>query len=108
MGVPGPRKLYSRLEVILGPPTTALTHSGEFAQVVALLGDARNRLRRESLRLSARGWHMLNLPAGTDVQRLRTQLGSLDRDVRMLTLELELERQRTEVKRRGDSGAQHG
>ena len=105
MGVPGPRELYSRLEEILGPPTTALAHSGEFAQIVAFLGDARSRLRRKTVRWTARGWHVLNLPAGTDVQRLRTQLGSLDRDVRMLTLELE--RQRREANRRGDSGAQH-
>lgn len=104
MGVPGPREVYSRLEDILGPPTTALTHSEEFAHVVAVAGDARNKLRRGVGRLMARAWHVVNLPAGTDVQRLRTQLGSLDRDVRMLRLELE--RERTEAKRRGDS--QHG
>jgi hypothetical protein len=105
MGIPGPRGLYTRLEESLGPRATALAHSGEFAQLVALLGDARSRLRRETVRLTARAWHSVNLPAGTDVQRLRIQLGSLDRDVRMLTLELE--RQRREAKQRGDSGAQH-
>jgi hypothetical protein len=105
MGVPGPRDLYSRLEQALGPSTTDLTHSAEFAQLVAFIGDARNRLRRDAGRLSARAWHVVNLPAGTDIQRLRTQLGSLDRDVRMLRLELE--RQRMEARRRGDSGDQH-
>ena len=106
MGVPGPRKLYSLLEEMVGPPTTRFAHSVEFAQVVALLGDARSALRRQTGRLTARGWHALNLPAGTDVQRLRTQLGSLDRDVRMLRLELEL--QGREAERRGDSETQHG
>ena len=106
MGVPAPRKLYSRLEEIVGPPTTALTHSEEFVQVVALIGDFRSTLRRQTARLTARGWHALNLPAGTDIHRLRMQLGSLDRDVRMLRLELE--RQGREAKRHGDSGTQHG
>jgi hypothetical protein len=106
MGDRGPRGFYSRLEEIVGPPTAALTHSEEFVQVVALLGGARSTLRRLSSRLTARGWHALNLPAGTDVHRLRTQLGSLDRDVRMLRLELE--RQGREARRRGDSGARHG
>jgi phage host-nuclease inhibitor protein Gam len=32
---------------------------------------------------------MMNLPASTDVQRLRRQVGELDREVRRLTLQLE-------------------
>jgi hypothetical protein len=31
----------------------------------------------------------VNLPAGTDVARLRTQVGALDREVRRLALRLE-------------------
>jgi hypothetical protein len=106
MGVRGPRDLYSRLEKALGPSTTDLTHSAEFAQVVAVFGDVKNKLRRQAGRLSARAWHVVNLPAGTDVQRLRTQLGSLDRDVRMLRLELE--RERMEGRGRGNPEDQHG
>jgi uncharacterized membrane protein YciS (DUF1049 family) len=34
-------------------------------------------------------WHLINLPAGTDVQRLRVQIGALDRQVRRLTLQLD-------------------
>jgi phage host-nuclease inhibitor protein Gam len=32
---------------------------------------------------------MMNLPASTDVQRLRRQVGELDREVRRLTLQLD-------------------
>ena len=39
--------------------------------------------------VAARVWHLVNLPAGTDLQRLRVQIGALDRDVRRLSLQLE-------------------
>jgi hypothetical protein len=44
--------------------------------------------------LSARAWHLVNLPAGSDVSRLRAQIGALDREVRRLGLQLEAERRR--------------
>jgi hypothetical protein len=36
----------------------------------------------------------VNLPAGTDLARLRAQVGALDREVRRLTLRLEEEQSR--------------
>ena len=45
-----------------------------------------------SAALTARAWHLVNLPAGSDVSRLRAQIGALDREVRRLTLRLENER----------------
>jgi hypothetical protein len=44
--------------------------------------------------VTARAWHLLNLPAGSDVSRLRAQIGALDREVRRLTVQLEKERRR--------------
>ena len=53
--------------------------------------------------VAARVWHLVNLPAGTDVHRLRKQIGALDRDVRRLTLQLELEQAKTTARdRRSD------
>ena len=50
-------------------------------------------LARDSARgLTARAWHLVNLPAGSDVGRLRAQIGALDREVRRLGLQLEAER----------------
>ena len=34
-------------------------------------------------------WHLLNLPTGSGVTRLRRQLGALDREIRRLSLQLE-------------------
>ena len=39
--------------------------------------------------IAARVWHLMNLPAGTDLQRLRMQVGALDREVRRLSLQLD-------------------
>ena len=39
--------------------------------------------------LSARVWHLVNFPAGTDIAQLRAQIGALDREVRRLALHQE-------------------
>ncbi|MCB1296360.1 MAG: hypothetical protein KDB67_17030, partial [Gordonia sp.] len=33
-------------------------------------------------------WHLVNIPAGSDVRKLRRQIGELDYEVRQLRLEL--------------------
>jgi hypothetical protein len=43
--------------------------------------------------VTARLWHVANLPAGSDVQRLRVQIGQLDREVRRLRLQLAAQNQ---------------
>ena len=45
--------------------------------------------------VSKRGLHLLNLPAGTDIRRVREQLASMDRRLLQISKELEqLERAR--------------
>jgi hypothetical protein len=39
--------------------------------------------------LTRRLWHLLNLPAGSDVARARRQVAALDREVRNLSLKLD-------------------
>ena len=106
MGLPGPRDLYNRFEKVATPLANKLTRSKEFAQAVALLADANKTIRGGLGELAARGWHAVNLPAGTDVKRLRQQVGALDRDLRLLTLQLQRER-REETRRGGDPGPEH-
>lgn len=48
--------------------------------------------RRQVERSSRRALHLLNLPAAGDVAALRRQLGELDRELRAVRLQLELER----------------
>lgn len=85
------RKTYDAVEQLLAPQAEALVHTGQFAHVTAAVFGARRALGDGVNEMAARVWHLVNLPAGTDIQRLRKQIGALDRDVRRLTLQLELE-----------------
>lgn len=98
MGLPGLRDLSNQVEK-LAPLANEVTHSQEFAQAAALLTGVKKVVRTELNKVAARAWHAVNLPAGTDVQRLKQQVGSLDREVRLLSLELQ--RARKETKRHG-------
>ena len=89
------RKSYDALERALAPTAEALVHSGEFTQVTASLFGIRRAVSDGVNGVAARVWHLVNLPAGTDVHRLRKQIGALDRDVRRLTLQLELQQAKT-------------
>ena len=106
MGLPGPRELYNRFEKVATPLANDLTRSQEFAQAVAVLAGINKTVRAGLGKLAARGWHAVNLPAGTDVKRLRQQLGALDRDFRLLSLELQRAR-REETRRGGDARTEH-
>lgn len=108
MALPGLRDLYNRFEQVAAPLAAQVTRTQEFAQVAAVVTSVNKAVRSEAGRLQARAWHAMNLPAGTDVQRLRTQLGALDREIRLLTLELERERKKSKgVSSRGTSGTEH-
>jgi hypothetical protein len=89
------RKSYDAVERMLAPTAEALVHSGEFAHLTAAVFGVRRALGNSVNEVAARLWHLVNLPAGTDVHRLRKQIGALDRDVRRLTLQLELEQAKT-------------
>jgi hypothetical protein len=70
-------------------------HAEEFVRTETVaVGAALARRAVTLTRDTARGattrlWHLIDLPAGTDVSRLRAQVGALDREVRRLTLQLE-------------------
>lgn len=83
------RGIYNAIEGKLTPLAESIVHSDEFATAASLIIKARRRIGRGIDGVGARLWHLVNLPAGTDVKRLRMQLGSLDREVRQLTLHLE-------------------
>jgi hypothetical protein len=61
---------------------------------VGLLRRAQALANDSARGLTARAWHLVNLPAGSDIGRLRAQIGALDREVRRLGLQLEAERRR--------------
>ena len=83
------RRLYDNAERTVAPRLESVVQTEHFARASALAGWAQATARAQAAALSARVWHMVNLPSGTDITRLRTQIGALDREVRRLALHLE-------------------
>jgi hypothetical protein len=88
------RQAYDAVEKAVSPRAEELVRTPGFALGVALARRATTVARSSARDLTARAWHLVNLPAGSDVHRLRTQIGALDREVRRLTVALEAERRR--------------
>jgi hypothetical protein len=82
--------LVLRLERAIGGPVEAAVHSETYFDAVAELNRGRRRLTGTLESVSKRGLHLLNLPAGTDIRRVREQLARMDR--RLLQMSKELER----------------
>ena len=88
-------KLVLRLERAVGGPVEAAVHSDTYFDVVAELSRGTRRLTDAVEGVSKRGLHLLNLPAGTDIRRVREQLARMDRRLLQISKELEqLERAR--------------
>jgi hypothetical protein len=71
------------------PWVEAVVHTGEFASTSTLKTRMRRRIGDQVNGVAARFLHLFNLPARTDIQRLRRQVGALDREVRRLSAELD-------------------
>jgi hypothetical protein len=93
-GPPRWRQAFDAAERRVTPHADRLVRTPGFALGVTLLRRAQTLARGTAQGVSARAWHLVNLPAGSDVVRLRAQIGALDREVRRLTLQLENERRR--------------
>ncbi|WP_369253581.1 hypothetical protein [Geodermatophilus amargosae] len=93
-GTPLWRQAFDAAEKRVTPHAESLVRTPYFATGVGLLRRAQNVAKDTARGVSARAWHLVNLPAGTDLARLRAQVGALDREVRRLTVQLETERRR--------------
>ena len=89
------RQAFDAVERRVTPRAEELVRTEAFTVGAALTRRAVTLARGSARDLTARAWHLLNLPAGTDVSRLRAQVGALDREVRRLTLQLEAARRGT-------------
>jgi hypothetical protein len=83
-------KIVLRLERAVGGPVETAVHSDVYFDVVSELNRGTRRLTDAVEGVSKRGLHLLNLPAGTDIRRVREQLARMDR--RLLQISKELER----------------
>jgi hypothetical protein len=86
------RQAFDTAERAVAPRAESLVRTPGFALGAALVRRAQTLARSSARDVTARAWHLLNLPAGSDVTRLRAQIGALDREVRRLGLQLEAER----------------
>ena len=93
------RQAFDAVERRVTPRAEEVVRSEAFAVGAALTRRAATLARGSARDLTTRAWHLLNLPAGTDVSRLRAQVGALDREVRRLTLQLEAARREAERRR---------
>ncbi len=89
------RRAYDTVDKAVTPKAEEFVRTDTFAVGAALVQRTSSLARGAARGLSARAWHLLNLPAGSDVSRLRYQVGALDREVRRLTIALEQERARS-------------
>jgi hypothetical protein len=96
------RQAFDAVDRTVAPHAETFVRTPGFSTGVAVLRRAQVLARESARGLTARAWHLLNLPAGSDVSRLRAQIGALDREVRRLTAQLEME-QRTREHRRPET-----
>ena len=89
------RQVFDAAERAVAPRAETFVRTPTFAIGTALVRRAHTVVTDSARGLTARAWHLVNLPAGSDVSRLRSQIGALDREVRRLTIQLESERRRS-------------
>ena len=77
-----------RLERAIGEPIEAATRSDVYFDAVAHATRARARTIGAAEEISRRCLHLLNLPAGTDVRRVREQLARMERRMAALSDEI--------------------
>ena len=97
------RQAFDAVDKAVAPHAETFVRTPGFSTGVALVRRAQVLARSSAQGLTARAWHLLNLPAGSDVSRLRAQIGALDREVRRLTVQLEKERRRPETEETPDA-----
>jgi hypothetical protein len=97
------RQAFDAVERRVTPRAEEFVRTETFAVGAALTRRAVTVARDTARGATTRFWHLIDLPAGTDVSRLRAQVGALDREVRRLTLQLETERRRTPEETDADS-----
>ena len=72
-------RFVERLERAVGEPVEWAVRSDSYFDAVAVLARVQRKTGATLEGLSRRGLHLLNLPAGSDVRRLREQLSRMER-----------------------------
>jgi hypothetical protein len=86
---PSWKQLFDAADRTFGTRVNEFTRSENFAILAGLVGRAGSDLGTRSERFSRQLLHLVNLPAGSDVNRLLAQIGRLEREVRELRKQLD-------------------
>jgi hypothetical protein len=78
-----------RLERLVGEPVESLVHSDVYFGAVAQVTRSRSQVIGAVESVSRTALHLVNLPAGTDVRRVREQLARMDRRLTQIAKEIE-------------------
>ncbi len=82
-------RLVYRLERTIGEPAEWAVRSDSYFDAVTVANRVQRKTTETLEGLSRRGLHLLNLPAGTDVRRVREQLSRMERRLNRLADDLE-------------------
>ena len=104
-GAPLWLRAVQRLERAIGEPAESVLHSDTYFDLVAQATRARARAGRAAETLSRRCLHLLNLPAGSDVRRVREQLSRMERRLAQVSKELDELTELDELERGDESSA---
>jgi hypothetical protein len=83
------KKLFDAADRTLGARVNEFARSENFAILAGLATRSRNELMSRFERSSRQWLHLMNLPAGSDVNRLMAQIGLLEREVRELRKQID-------------------
>jgi hypothetical protein len=91
MAVPQPLwlKAVTKLERLVGDPVEKVVRSDVYFDVVSEARRNHRRVAHAAEGVSKRCLHLFNLPAGTDLRRVREQLNRMERRLAEVTKELE-------------------
>ncbi len=88
-GKPGWRKGVDAVEGVLTPVAGNVVRNDTFALTLAVVARARRGAAGRAERISRQALHLLNLPAGSDINRLLRSIASVEREVRELAKQVE-------------------
>src|SRR3954468_2862506 len=77
-----------RLERAVGGPVESAVRSDAYFGTVATVSRVRRKAINTVEGVSRRGLHLFNLPAGTDVRRMREQLSRMERRLDQLSYDV--------------------
>ena len=83
------RKGFDSVERAIGAPLESVVRSELYFDLVALSTRARNGAFSKVEQLSVGTLHLINLPAGTDIRKLREQIARMERSMAQLAKQID-------------------